>query len=160
MRDNTIIDKLARTIERKELNDGITPLPFVYADLDTQNIIIDNVGAPFAAVAPLSSGVAVDEHDRFRERTTFEVFFGDLMCQPMSDYNARENERILDTCKRRAFKWLASLAPSDEIQLVSVNSLSRAYLQFDAVVTGFIVNITIDELESYGKCENLVENRG
>ena len=153
MKDNTIIDKLARTIERDELGKGgITPLPFVYADLDTQNILLDNVGAPFAACAPLSSGMVEADHGRFRERATFEVFFGDLMCQPLSDYSARENERIIDECKQRACRWLAILATSNELRLVSINSAQRSYMQFDAIVTGFLLNVTIDEMQSYGNC--------
>ena len=156
MKDNTIIDKLARTIERVELGKGgVTPLPFIYADLDTQNIIIDNVGVPFAAVAPLESGLAEDVHNRFHERATFEIFFGDLMCQSLPDYDARENERIIDECKRRAYKWLASLRPTKELQLVSINSARRAYLQFDSLVTGYLLNVTIDEVEGYGSCDEL-----
>ena len=153
MKENTIIDKLARTIERKELNNGIVPLPFIYVDLDTQNIILDNTGAPFAACAPLYSGMVADEHGLYHERATFEVFFGDLMEQSLSDYDARENERIIDECKRRAFKWLSDLHPANELRLVSVNSATRAYMQFDAIVTGFLVNVTIEEVAGYGKCE-------
>lgn len=154
MRSNTIVDKLARTIERAELNGGRTPLPFLYADLDTQNILIDHITPPFAAAATLSSGTVQDEHGNYHERATFEVLFGDVMTEPLSDYDARENERILDDCKRRAFKWLADLQPANEIRLVSVNSAQRVYLQFDAIVTGFMLNVTIEEVEGYGRCEN------
>ena len=158
MTTNTIIDKLARTIERKELNDGVNNLPFIYADLDTQNILIDNTGVPFAAAAPLSSGMVTDEHGFYHERATFEVFFGDLMAQSLPDYNARENERIIDTCKRRAFAWLASLLPANELRLVSINSATRTYMQFDAIVTGYLVNVTIEEVQGYGRCENFAQN--
>ena len=158
MRDNTIIDKLARTIERVELGkDGVTPLPFIYADLDTQNILIDNTGVPFAACAPLDSGMVQDEHNQYHERATFEVFFGDLMAQSLPDYNAKENERIIDECKMRAYKWLAGLTPAGEIRLISVNSARRTYLQFDSIVTGYLLNITIEETTGYGKCTQIFE---
>ena len=153
MKNNTIVDKLARTLERQELGKGgITPLPFVYADLDTQNIVLDNVGAPFAAVAPVSSSTVIDDHGRYHEQATFEVYFGDLMCQSLPDYNARENERIIDECKQRALKWLAGLLPTKELRLESVNSAQRAYMQFDAITTGFLLNVTLYEVEGYGKC--------
>lgn len=155
MRDNTIIDKLARTIARKELNDGINALPFVYADADIQNIVLDTIQPPFAAIIPLSSGLVETEHGQYNERATIAVWFGDVMCQPMTDYDAVENERIIDGCKHRAFLWLASLAPSpaSELRLVSVNAAERAYLERDSCFTGYIVSVTIDELESVGQCQ-------
>lgn len=152
-KDNTIVDKLALSIERKELGKGgISPLPFVYADLDTQNILLDNIGAPFAACAPLASGMVEAEHGGYRERATFEIYFGDMMCQSLPDYNARENERIIDECKQRAFKWLASLQANKDIRLIQVNSASRSYMQFDAITTGYLVNVTIEERHTYGMC--------
>lgn len=150
----TIVDKLAATITAANI--GVRediPLPFVYADLDTQNILLDNVGAPFAACAPLASGAVADEHNRFHEQATFEVFFGDLMEQALPDYNARTNEQIIDTCKRRAFKWLASITPASGLRVAQVNSVSRAYMQFDAIVTGFMVNVTLEEVDGYGFCD-------
>lgn len=151
MRDNTIIDKIARTIERKELGKGgVEPLPFIYADADVQNILLDNITPPFAACVPLASGMVTDDHGNYHEQATFAVLFGDLMCDPTPDYNARENERIIDECKQRAFRWLHDLVPSDELELVSVNGAERAYLERDSIVTGFVVNVTIKELQGYG----------
>lgn len=160
MTDNTIVDKLKRTLNRKELNDGENKLPFVYADVDTQNIIIDNTGVPFAAVAPLASGAITDEHGRYHERATFEVFFGDKMEQSLPDYDAEANERIIDQCKRRAMVWLASLTPANELRLVSINSAQRAYLRFDAIVTGYLVSVTLDEVSSYGRCDEFAPVNG
>ena len=152
MRTNTIIDKLARTIEREELGRDGRKLPFLYADIDTQNILVDRVQPPFAAAAPLASGTAVDERNRYHERATFEVFFGDVMAQSLPDYDAKENERIIDECKVRAFAWLASLHGNRELRLMSVNSAQRMYLRFDAIVTGYMLNVTIEELEGYDTC--------
>lgn len=150
----TIVDKIAATIERPEFGKGgITPLPFVYADLDTQNILLDNVGVPFAAAAPLASGAVTDKHGRYHERATFEVFFGDKMAQALPDYCARANEHIIDECKVRAFAWLASLQRNAELRLISVNSAQRAYMQFDAIVTGYLVNVTIEEKQGYNMCD-------
>lgn len=154
MKTNTIVDKLARTIERKELGKaGLHKLPFIYADLDTQNIVIDGIEPPFAACAPLSFGVVNDEHGRYHEQATFEVFFGDLMAQSLADYDARENERIIDECKQRALVWLASLNTNTELTLVSINSAQRVYMQFDALVTGYMLSVTLQESEGYGRCD-------
>ena len=151
MRDNTIIDKIARTIERKELGKGgVTPLPFIYADLEIQNLLLDNINPPFAACVPLASGMVTDDHGNYHEQATFAVLFGDLMCDTTPDYNARENERIIDECKQRAFRWLHDLVPSNELELVSVNGAERAYLERDSIITGYVVNVTIKELQGYG----------
>lgn len=155
MISNTIVDKLARTIERNEFGKGgLHPLPFVYADIDMQNVAIDNIEPPFAAAAPLSSSIVASSHGNYREEATFEVFFGDVMRTPFADYNARENERIIDECKQRAFQWLAFLQQrQNELQLVNVNSMQRVVLQFDAICTGVIVSVTLLENEMYGLCD-------
>ena len=155
MKDNTIVDKLARTIERPELNNGVKALPFIYADIDMQNVLLDKTGAPFAAAAPVTTTAVSDEHGVYHERATFEIYFGDLMQQSLPDYNARENERILDMCKRRAFKWLASFRPSNELRLISINSMRRTYLQFDAITTGYLISVTLEEVQGYGRCDDL-----
>ena len=151
---NTIIDKIARTLERNELGKGgIEPLPFIYADREIQNIVLDHINPPFAAAVPLTSGTTIDERGNYHDQVTLAVFFGDVMCQPSPDYDARANERIIDDCKRRAFKWLASLQGNNEIELISVNGAERWYLENDAITTGYVVNVTIKEVEGYGKCD-------
>lgn len=154
MKNNTIIDKIARTIERKELGKGgVKVLPFLYANLDVQDIEFDNIEMPCACAVPLSSGAVSDNRGNYHEQATIAVFFADLMCQPQPDFNARENERIIDVCKQRAYKWLASLTPTDELELVSVNGAERAYLERDSVVTGYVLNVTLREVAGYGKCD-------
>ena len=154
MKTNTIVDKLARTIERVELGKGgIKKLPFIYADIDMQNVLVDDIEPPFAAATPIDSAVVMDAHNRWQEQATFELFFGDLMTHPMADYCARENERIVDECKQRAFQWLATLAGNAELQLVSVNSMRHVVLEFDSVATGVLLNVTLKELASVGVCD-------
>jgi len=154
MRDNTIIDKIARTIERPELGKGgIEVLPFIYATLDSQNIILDQIAPPFCACAPLESSAVTDEHGNYHDQVTFALLFGDLMCEPIGDFDAVANERIIDECKQRAFMWLASLQNNREIELVSINNAAREYLLDDSVVTGYSLNVTIKEIQGYGKCK-------
>ena len=153
MRENTIIDKLARTLERKEFGKGgIEVLPFVYADKGMQNVIFDNIQPPFAACVPITSGTVSDMRNTYHERITIAVWFGDRMCGVFPDYDAKENERIIDECKQRAYKWLASLNNNSELELVSVNGSDRFYLEGDACMTGYVVNVTLEELQGYGIC--------
>lgn len=119
----TIIDKLAATIERKELGVDDKPLPFVYADEGLQNIILEGVEMPFAACVPISSSAVVADDGQYHERITVAVFFGDVMTESGTDYDGIENERIIDTCKKRAFLWLTSL------NLIDVSSERRDFLR-------------------------------
>lgn len=154
MKDNTIIDKIARSIERPELGEGgIKALPFVYETLESQNITLDTLQPPFCAAVPIESGAVQDERGMYHDEITMALFFGDLMCETMGDFDARKNERIIDGCKQRAFKWLASLQTNNEIVLVSVNGAAREYLRDDSVVTGYTLNVTLREVVAYGKCD-------
>ena len=154
MRDNTLIDKIARTIHRNELGKGgIEPLPFIYATFDTQNIMLDQVVPPFCACSPIESAAVVDDHGLYHDQVTLVLLFGDLMCEPIGDFDAVANERIIDECKQRAFIWLASLKNNPEIELVSINASAREYLRNDSVATGYSLNVTIKEIQGYGRCQ-------
>lgn len=154
MRDNTIIDKISRTININELGKGgVTPLPFVYETLEAQNIILDNLEPPFCAAAPLESGAVVDERGNYHDQVTIALLFGDIMCTQSGDFCAVENERVIDECKQRALKWLATLQGNTEIELVSVNAVAREYLNDDSIVTGYSLNVTIREVQGYGRCD-------
>jgi len=152
----TIIDKLADTLQRAELGIDGQPLRFVYADEGLQNIIIESGNVPFAAVVPIASSAVYADDGRYHERITVAVFFGDCMVDTGSDYDAIENERIIDTCKRRAFMWLTSLhlpMPNRELSFVSVTTAERGYLRLDGNYTGFAVVVTLDEVSGIGLCE-------
>lgn len=152
----TIIDKLAATIERKELGVDDKPLPFVYADEGLQNIILEGVEMPFAACVPISSSAVVADDGQYHERITVAVFFGDLMLETATDYDGIENERIIDTCKKRAFMWLTSLNlidVSSELRLIRVTTAERGYLRLDGNYTGFAVVATLEEISGVGMCD-------
>lgn len=147
----TIIDKLAETIESIELPRGYK-MPFVYEDENIQNIQFDIIEPPLVACVPIQSASVSDEHGNYHERITVALWFADKMCSITPDYNARENERIIDACKRRAFKWAASLQGNKDLRLISVNGSERAYLESDALLTGYMLNVTIEDKEGIGIC--------
>lgn len=148
MRDNTIIDKLRRSLENVRNEQGET-VPFVYEDANIQNIVFDRIVPPFVACVPLTSSAVQAGHNLFRERITIAVWFADKMAGLNGDYNAEENERIIDECKQRAFEWAQSLTPAGELSLVSVNGAERAYLERDANLTGYMLNVTLEEQTVY-----------
>ena len=149
----TIVDKIAKTIERVELGKNDKKLPFIYADLHTQNILLDNIEPPYAISVLLESGAVKDEHNNYHEQATLEVYFADLMRDDTGDLRARRNEHIIDECKQRAYKWLASLVNNPDLQLVSINGATRSYWKFDVQTTGYSVSVTLKELQGYGRCQ-------
>ena len=149
----TIIDKLADTIAALPLESGQKhSMPFVYEDADVQNIVFDQIEPPLVACVPITSAAIQDERGEYHERITLALWFADRMCEATPDYDARKNEHIIDKCKRRAFKWCASMFPKKELELVSINGSERAYLQDDAMLTGYMLNVTLEEVAGIGKC--------
>ena len=151
----TIIDKLAATIERTPIEAGGTKkLPFLYDDAHMLNIRLDKVGAPFAAAILVESGVVTDTMGMWHERITLGVWFADLMPQASADQDGRITEQVIQKCKERAFRWAASLTPAGELKLISVNGSQRSYLDDDATLCGYWLNVTLEEVEGYGRCNN------
>lgn len=149
----TIIDKLAATIERISIEPGGTKkLPFLYDDAHMLNIRFDRVGAPLAAAILIESGVVTDATGVWHERITMGIWFADIMPQATADQDGRITEQVIDKCKERAFRWAASLMPTEELKLISVNGSQRSYLDDDATLCGYWLNVTLEEVEGYGRC--------
>ena len=151
----TIIDKLKASVQALEIEKGSgTYLPFYYDDAEMQNIRFDFVAAPLVACVPIESGMVQDAGQMFHERLTLAIWFADAMAQATAgDYDALKNEQVIDACKKRAFRWAASLAPANELRLVSVNGSMRAYLERDAYLTGYMLNVTIEEVSGIRRCD-------
>lgn len=145
----TIIDKLRDSLANIKDQSG-NALQFVYEDADIRNIEFERIPAPLVTSVPLASSVVVGEHNIYREQITIAVWFADAMMQGSGDYCATDNERVIDGCKQMAFKWLSSLSPASELRLVSVNGAERAYLEGDANLTGYMLNVTLEETD--GRC--------
>lgn len=152
----TIIDKLADTFKALPIEKGKKhPLPFVYEDADVQNMVFDRIEPPFVACVPITSAAILDARNMYHERITLALWFADRMCENVPEYDAIANERIIDACKRRAFAWCASMFPKKDLELVSINSSERAYLESDAMLTGYMLNVTLEEVEGIGVCNAL-----
>lgn len=140
----SIIDKLKASVETS------TGLPFVYGAQGDINRALDVTDMPCVFAYLADQSAVTDENGIIRERMTMLLFFCDLT---QFDFESLENERILDNCKKRAFKWLASMRIPDTLRLVSVNGTSRVYEEFDAIVTAFAVNVTFDEVDGISRCD-------
>lgn len=140
----TIIDKIKQSVE------NATALDFLYhAQGEINELIARTESLPCAFAFLIDSGTVEDTNGMFHERVTFAVIFAD---KTQFDFNALENEEIIDRMKVRAFRWLQSLRLSDDLQLVSINNTQRLYDTTTDILTGYAVNVTLQEVKGYGVC--------
>lgn len=140
----TLIDKIKKSIEA-------VGVPFVYHNGgEIDEMLMRQEAFPVAFCYLINQGTIEDVNGIFHERLTFAVFFADLT---KFDFDSLENEQIIDRCKRRAFQWLSSLRLSEDLDLTNVNGTQRVYDVTASVLTGFAVNVTIEEVAGYGSCQ-------
>lgn len=145
----TIIDKIKTSIQRAM--GQMEKFPVYYHDEPTLNVIADTMVFPCAMVQLLVDGTATLDGGQAKEIVSAAVFF----IEPSEfDFNAEQNERIIDRCKQRAFKWLLSLPLDQYLDIESVERTQRVYQQFDAILTGFAVLVRLKELQGVTDCED------
>ena len=141
----TIIDKIKQSIE------GATGMPFLYhAAGEINELLARCKSLPVAYSFLIDSGTIDDVNGRYHERVTLAVMFCD---KTEFDFNALENEEIIDRMKEKAYKWMSSLRMSNTLHVVSVNNTQRLYDNTTDILTGFAVNITIEDVAGVGECE-------
>lgn len=149
----TIVDKIRNSIQSAiALNYGkkdshgqvvLEPIEVYYHDDPTLNLMTSDMRFPCVLFQLLTQGNVLRDTGNIRERVTAAVFF----VEPSDfDFEAVQNEAIIDRCKQRAFAWLASLNASTEINLYSINRTTRVYDRYDDILTGFGVNVELTEL--------------
>lgn len=141
----TIIEKIKQSVE------GATGMPFLYHAAGELNELIARCNSlPVAYSFLIDSGTIDDVNGRYHERVTLAVMFCD---KTEFDFNALENEQIIDRMKVKAYKWMQSLRMSNALHVVSVNNTQRLYDNTTDILTGFAVNITIEDVAGVGECE-------
>lgn len=141
----TIIEKIKQSVE------GATGMPFLYHAAGELNELIARCKElPVAYSFLIDSGTIDDVNGRYHERVTLAVMFCD---KTEFDFNALENEQIIDRMKVKAYKWMQSLRMSNVLRVVSVNNTQRLYDNTTDILTGFAVNITIEDIAGVGECE-------
>ena len=141
----TIIEKIKQSVE------CATGMPFLYHAAGELNELIARCGElPVAYSFLIDSGTIDDVNGRYHERVTLAVMFCD---KTEFDFNALENEQIIDRMKVKAYKWMQSLRMSNVLRVVSVNNTQRLYDNTTDILTGFAVNITIEDVAGVGECE-------
>lgn len=141
----TIIEKIKQSVE------GATGMQFLYHAAGELNELIARCNSlPVAYSFLIDSGTIDDVNGRYHERVTIAVMFCD---KTEFDFNALENEQIIDRMKVKAYKWMQSLRMSNALRVISVNNTQRLYDNTTDVLTGFAVNITIEDIAGVGECE-------
>lgn len=141
----TIIEKIKQSVE------GATGMLFLYHAAGELNELIARCKElPVAYSFLLDSGTIDDVNGRYHERVTLAVMFCD---KTEFDFNALENEEIIDRMKVKAYKWMQSLRMSNALRVVSINNTQRLYDNTTDVLTGFAVNITLEDIAGVGECE-------
>ena len=141
----TIIEKIKQSVE------GATGMPFLYhAAGELNELLALCKELPVAYSFLIDSGTIDDVNGRYHERVTLAVMFCD---KTDFDFNALENEEIIDRMKVKAYKWLSALRTSADLQIVSINNTQRLYDNTTEILTGYAVNITIEDVRGYGLCD-------
>lgn len=125
-------------------------IPFYYGMAEELNKLLDNADYPCALAVAVNQGNVVQENGQFKECITFVLSFADLT---EFDFDSLENEDIITECKERAFKWLSSMQSNGDIRVASINGTTRDYIAYDAIITGYGLNVTLDEVRGVGRCD-------
>lgn len=141
----TIVDKIITSIKVALGNDS----PVYYHDAQTLNVMVSQMTMPCAMFQILTTGNAVNEAGQMKERVSAAVFF----VEPSQfDFNAVDNEKIIDRCKARAFSWLGALSSDALLTLTALNRTTRVYDDTDDILTGFGVFVDLTELVGWSDC--------
>lgn len=123
-------------------NSGIS---FYWQSPETLNITLERRGVkyPCAIAYPIETLQLTTVSGNFRERLQLAVFF----VQPTKfDFNEKANWGLIEQCQTLAYKWLRDAYQYPYLKVVQVNGTSRVYDNTDVILTGFGLNITLEEV--------------
>lgn len=135
----------------QELKDTVlaaTGYTLHYGDNSELEIKMDYAAYPCAYGVAIESSTINFDGGTIKERPTVVVAFVSLQ----QSEDSEQAEVLIEARKQDCFKWLAKLRKSTKVQLVSVNQAGRLYRANDAIICGFSVNITLQELVGYVEC--------
>lgn len=141
----SVIDKIKNSIT------AATGLPFYYDTPQTLNVRLDTAVYPCAMLHILQSGAVVDVNGILKERLTIEMLFATTSHLDFDGTDVEKNE--IDGLKKYAFTWLLKLLRSHDLKLIAINGTNRYYATEDVIYSAYGVNVTIDEIQGYSKCD-------
>ena len=135
----------------KKKFEQITGIPLIYQSEEMVNFLVGEKPVPVGIWYLLQDGQIVSDSasGTIRERIQARIYVGDLT---ELDFDAIENEKIIDKCKKILFNFIAQLKSDNELEVESINLSRRFYLHTDEILTGYMVDVTISELSGFNKC--------
>lgn len=140
----TIVDKIRDSLQQ------FTGTPCYYQSEEQLNTILDYGQLPCTFFDLLRTQQVTTDIGNLRERVQVAIFFADVATG--FDFNATDNERVIDAQKTIAFKWVLSMATNNNLRLLSVDGSERAYAEYDVLLTGFAIRVTLEELYGVTMC--------
>lgn len=138
-----LIKKIRQSVE------AFTDLECIYHDGGEIGRLIDRSPLPCAYMFLLTDAQEVEYQGQSVERADVAVFFCD---KTDFDFDSADNEEIIQRCRRSALQWLQGLRGTDVLRVLSVGRSERVYDQFDVIVTGFGLRLTLEEVEGVSTC--------
>lgn len=135
----------------KEKFEQITGIPLIYQSEEMVNFLVGEKPVPVGIWYLLQDGQVVSDSasGTIRERIQARIYVGDLT---ELDFDAIENEKIIDKCKKILFNFIAQLKSDNDLEVENINLSRRFYLHTDEILTGYMVDVTISELSGFNKC--------
>lgn len=156
----TIVDKIKNSIkaalnwtemvtdENGNTSEVLHEFPVYYHDDATLNLMTDTMDFPCAIVLLLTTGNVDTDGGQRRERVSAAVFF----VEPSDfDFDADENEAIIDRCKTRGFDWLGHIT-QDHYITATLTRTERTYNRYDDILTGMGFLVEVTELQGWTGC--------
>lgn len=135
----------------KEKFEQITGIPMIYQSEEMVNFLVGEKPVPVGIWYLLQDGQIMSDSasGTIRERIQARIYVGDLT---ELDFDAIENEKIIDKCKKILFNFIAQLKGDNDLEVENINLSRRFYLHTDEILTGYMVDVTISELSGFNKC--------
>lgn len=141
----TYIEKIQNSVETA------TGVPFLYHDRGELDTLIAHTDSNFFALCHLLTGGGMrEENGLLYERNNVAVFF---TTKTQYDFESEDNERLIGECQKLAYAWLGFLRSSADLRLVSLNGSERVYNEQSDLLTGFAVNVTLEDLQGVSDCD-------
>lgn len=140
----TILEKIKNNVEE------MAGLPFVYGSGGEINRALDNAPLPCVFSYLMIQGSVNDENGILHDRVQMAFFFVD---KTRFDFDAMENEEIIDRMKKRAFAWYNKNRVADGLRFGAIANSQRVYDEIaDATVTGYALNVEVEEIDGVSHC--------
>lgn len=135
----------------KEKFEQITGIPLIYQSEEMVSFLVGEKPVPVGIWYLLQDGQIVSDSasGTICERIQARIYVGDLT---ELDFDAIENEKIIDKCKKILFNFIAHLKSDKDLEVENINLSRRFYLHTDEILTGYMVDVTISELSGFNKC--------